>query len=86
MTTPFQARRQTRCPAHKKRFTVVRVNSDKFDTHAHRSFERAMEMAMPDRGSLVEVFVVCDNDAGSARLQKLHKTDMVRQFRTKGGR
>lgn len=75
------------CPRDTKRFTVVRVNNKPFDSHSGRSFERAMELAMPDRGSKIDVFVVCAGDAGEARMPYAYEKrgKLVRSFRYKRG-
>lgn len=69
------------CKVGEKRFNVVRVNGDSSDTHAGRSFQQAMASAQPDRGSKVDVFIVCARDAGAARLKR---GVMTRSFRYKG--
>jgi hypothetical protein len=89
MATHIQRRRSgLKCTTGEKRFTVVRVDQDPSDTHSGRSFERALELAMPDRGALVEVFSVCAKDVASARLHGVYVTrgTLVRKFRFKGGR
>ena len=75
------------CKVGEKRFTVVVVNGHASDSHAGRSFESAMKLAQPDRGSLVEVYVTCAKDAGAARLPyHFHNNGkLVRRFRTKKG-
>lgn len=80
------ARRTIRCKAGERRFTVLRVNSDKADTHAARSYEAALRLAQPDRGARLDVFAVCAQDAGAARL-KLHYgySQLLRTMRYKRG-
>lgn len=75
------------CHVGEKRFTVVVVNGHAFDSHAGRSFESAMRLATPDRGSLVEVYVTCAKDGGEARMPYHFKNrgKLVRRFRTKRG-
>jgi len=87
-TTHKQAKRKIQCGTTEKRFTVVRVNRDATDTHSGRSFERAMELAMPDRGAVIEVFSVCAADVASARMPYAYQKrgQLVRRFRFKGGR
>jgi hypothetical protein len=73
-----------RCTSGEKRFTVLRVNGDSSDTHAGRSFEAALRLAQPDRGSKVDVFVTCARDGGAARLNYKHGK-LVKSFRAKRG-
>lgn len=83
----MQRRRKGRCTSGDRRFTVVRVNGDPYDTHAGRSFEDAFNLANPDRGSLIEVFSVCAKDGGFARLPAAYEQgQLLRKFRHKGGR
>jgi hypothetical protein len=76
-----------RCNAGDKRFTVVVVNGDPYDSHSGRSFEQAMGTAMPDRGSRVDVYVTCARDGGEARLPGNYKQKgkLTRSFRSKRG-
>jgi hypothetical protein len=76
-----RAKAPIRCTGGAQRFTVIRVNGDTFDTHAGRSFEKAIKAAQPDRGATVEVFRTCAADAGAARL---NKGVLVRSFKYKG--
>lgn len=80
------AKRSIRCSRSEQRYTVVRVNGDPYDTHAGRSFERAMDLALPDRGARVEVFAVCAADGASARQPHTYKKrgQLLRSFRYKG--
>jgi len=78
-----QHRRMIRCLPAEQRFTVLRIDGDPKDTHAARSFEAALRLAQPDRGSTVEVFRTCARDPGAARLQRLQANMLVRQFRKK---
>lgn len=50
------------------KFIVVRVDGDPSDTYAAETLEQAMDLAMPDSGSRVEVAEVEAEDAGAARL------------------
>ena len=79
--------RGLRCGTGDKRFTVVVVNGDQYDSHAARSFERAMALAQPDRGSRVDVYVTCARDGGEARMPYKYMANgkHVRAFRTKRG-
>lgn len=88
MTNIQRRRSGLKCRTGEKRFTVVRINQDPSDAHSGRSFERAMELALPDRGALVEVFSVCAKDVVSARMGYvyLNHGKLVRRFRFKGGR
>lgn len=74
-------RRSIQCKVNEKRFTVIRVNGDSSDTHAGRSFQSALESAMPDRGSLIEVFATCATDAGAARIKR--GGQLLRKFKYK---
>ena len=76
-----------RCPINTKRFTVLRVNGDDYDTHAGRGFEQALRAAQPERGSRVDVFVTCARDAGEARMPYNYKKagKKVKTFRAKRG-
>ena len=76
-----QKKRTIKCKISEKRFTVVRVDRDPKDTHSGRSFQDAMDSAMPDRGSRIEVFAVCARDAGAARLKR---GQLLRSFKYKG--
>jgi len=80
------ARRSIRCGNDEKRFTVIRVNGDQYDTHAARSFESALDLALPDHGAKVEVFTVCAKDAGEARMPFAYQKrgQLLRSFRFKG--
>jgi len=80
------ARRSIKCRADERRFTVLRVDRSPHDTHAARSFEQALELALPNRGSTVEVFAVCASDAGVARLPSVYEKrgELLRKFRYKG--
>jgi len=83
-----QRRRTLKCRVNERRFTVVRVNGDPHDTHAGHSFEAAMRLATPDRGSTVEVFAVCGKDPGAVRLPSEYEKrgQLLRKFKVKGGR
>lgn len=61
------------CRSGEKRFTVVTVDGDPYDSHAARSFERAYALAQPDRGSSFQVWRTCAGDAGEARLPSNYK-------------
>ncbi len=52
----------------KEQYVIVRVDRDPFDTHAALTLGEAVELAMPDAGSVVEWTVWMANDAGLARL------------------
>jgi hypothetical protein len=82
------ARRTLRCDVNERRFTVIRIDGDPYDTHAGRSFESAWKLAIPDRGARVDVFAVCASDAGAARLPSAYtkRGQLLRTFRFKGGR
>lgn len=74
------------CRRGEKRFTVLKINGDPYDTFAARSFEAALRLAQPDRGDLVEVFRVCAKDAGEARLPHAGRASRrIRKFRFKRG-
>lgn len=77
--------RKVKCLIGEKRFTVLRVNGDPYDTHAGRSFEQALRTASPDRGARIDVFSVCADDSGSARLPSTYKKRgaLVKSFRFK---
>ena len=66
-------KRKIACQVGERRFTVVVVGSDPYDSHAAKSFQRALELAMPDRGSRLTVWSVCASEAGSARLPSTYK-------------
>jgi hypothetical protein len=80
------ARRNIRCGSNERRFTVLRINHALYDTHAGRSFEAALELALPNRGDHVAVFAVCARDAGAARLPSVYEKrgQLLRKFRYKG--
>lgn len=80
----MQRRRTLKCDRDTRRFTVVRVNGDPRDTHAGRSFEQALRLAQPDRGSRIDVYAVCSKDAGAARFEPLRRGEKLRTFRFKG--
>lgn len=61
------------CRPGEKRFTVLRIDGDDYDSHAGRSFEAAKRSAQPDRGSKIDVFVTCAYNAGDARLPANYK-------------
>ena len=65
--------RKVTCRRGEKRFTVIKVGSDDYDTHAGRSFEAALRLAMPDRGSQLTVYSVCAPDGGMARMPSQYK-------------
>jgi len=58
------------------KFVVVRVDGDPSDTYAAETLEEAMDLAMPDSGSRVEMAEVEAEDAGAARL-KAEDTDFT---------
>lgn len=80
-------RKRMRCNIGEKRFTVLRIDGDPYDTHAARSFEEALKIANPDRGSKIDVFSVCSDDPGAARLPSTYQKrgKLVRSFRSKRG-
>ena len=80
------ARRTIRCGPDERRFTVLRIDNAPYDTHAGRSFERALDLALPNRGSKIDVFAVCASDAGAARLPSVYERrgELLRKFRYKG--
>ena len=58
-------------------WVVVRVNRDSADTHAvecegdlPEALRRALDLAMPDKGSRVEYAIVTTDDGGWARLMR----------------
>lgn len=73
------------CRSGEKRFTVVQVDGDPYDSHAGRSFESAYALASPDRGSRIKVFRTCAADGGEARLPSnyLKRGVLVRTQRAK---
>ena len=79
------AKRSIRCAPGEQRFTVIRVNGDDYDTHAGRSFERARDLALPDRGARLDVFAVCAVDPGAARMPAVYKKrgQLLRTMRVK---
>jgi len=82
------ARRTIKCLPGERRFTVLRVDRAAYDTHAARSFEQALDLALPNRGSTVEVFAVCASDVATARFPSVYERrgELLRKFRFKGGR
>lgn len=66
--------RKVACKRGEKRYTVLVINRDPYDSHAARSFEQAMRLALPDRGSTVDVWSVCASDARAARMPSVYKT------------
>jgi hypothetical protein len=76
-----------KCAVGTKRFTVIRVNGNGFDSYAGRSFESALRSAQPDRGARLDVFVVCARDAGEARLTTsyIKHGKLVKSIRYKRG-
>lgn len=78
-------RKAVRCSPGEKRFTVVTVNNDPYDSHAGRSFEQAYALAQPDPGSRIKVYRTCAGDGGEARLPSnyLKKGVLVRTQRAK---
>jgi len=79
--------RKISCRRGEKRFTVIQVGRDPYDTFAGRSFEAALRLAMPDRGSQLTVRSVCAPDAGAARLPSTYKKRgyVTRRMRYKRG-
>jgi len=77
---------RVRCPAGQQRFTVIVVNDDPKDSHAGRSFAEAMDLALPDPGSRVDVWRTCAPDSGAARLFYDQHGEHLRSFRSRGGR
>jgi hypothetical protein len=73
-----------KCFPGEKRYTVLRVDGDDFDTHAGRNFEKALRLASPDRGSKVDVFVTCARSGAEARLS-FKRGKLVKTFRAKRG-
>jgi hypothetical protein len=84
----MQRKRTLKCNVGEKRWTVVRVRGDAYDTTAGRSFEEAMRVAIPNRGDRVDVFAVCAGDAGAARLPSAYgkRGQLVKSFKYRGGR
>ncbi len=82
----FTIRMDPVVPPGTKRFTVLRINGDDYDTHAARSFQAAMESALPDRGSRIDVIQTYATDAGAARLPSTYAKNgrLVRSFIYKG--
>ena len=79
-----QRKAKLSCPRGAKRFTVVVINRDPYDSHAAHSFERAMDLALPDRGAHVDVFVTCAQDASEAQMPYAYKKGILtRSFRFK---
>jgi len=79
-------KRKIKCRKGEKRFTVLVVNHDPYDSHAGRSFEQAFDQANPDRGSHIEVYATCAMDGGAARMPGVYRQgQLLRQFRTKRG-
>jgi hypothetical protein len=74
------------CPTGSKRFTVIQVGTSDVDSHAGRSFEQALELAMPDRGNRLSVYVTCARSGSEARLPAnyLSRGKLVRRFRFRG--
>ncbi len=77
--------RKVTCKRGERRFTVLVVNGDPYDSHAARSFETALQSANPDRGSQIAVWAVCAPDAGAARLPSQYRRRgyVTRRFRSK---
>lgn len=75
------------CHPGERRFTVVRVNGDPYDSHVGRSLEAALDLALPDRGATVEVFRTCAAEAGEARMPYNYEKRgrLVSRFRYKRG-
>jgi hypothetical protein len=73
------------CEIGERRWNVVVINRDPYDSHAGRSFEDAMDLALPDRGSHIDVYVTCAKDGGEARMPYNYKKKgkLSRSFRFK---
>jgi hypothetical protein len=73
------------CEINERRYNVVVINRDPHDSHAGRSFEAAMNLALPDRGAHIDVYVTCAFDAGEARMPYNYKKKgkLTRSFRYK---
>lgn len=52
------------------KWIVVRINRSNSDTFAAHTLEGALELAMPDDGSVIEHGTVTARDAGMARLMR----------------
>lgn len=80
-----QRRARPKCKIGEKRFTVVVINRDPYDSHAGRSFEDAMDLALPDRGAHIDVYVTCADDGGESRMPFNYKKKgkLTRSFRFK---
>jgi len=72
------------CRPGEKRFTVLRINGDDYDSHAGCSFEAAKRLAQPDRGSKIDVFVTCAYSGADARMPANYKRGkLVKTIRAK---
>jgi len=81
-----QRKARPKCRIGQKRFTVVVINRDSHDSYAARSFERALNLAQPNRGSRVDVYVTCAKDAGEARMPSVYRNGtLTRSFRYNRG-
>lgn len=78
-------KRPPSCRGGDRRFTVVVVGNDPNDSHAARSFEKAMASAQPDRGDRVTVYRTCAKSEAEARLPSNYrrKGAVVRAGRAK---
>src|SRR3990167_8531166 len=61
-------------------FFVVRVDRDPADTHAAKTVVEALDLALPNDGSPVEIFQVQAVNAGAARLMPLNANNKIREF------
>jgi len=87
----MQRKRSLKCPANSRRFTGVAVGSEsqvshhRGDVSVGRSFEQAMELALPDKGDHVGVYAVCGKEAGEARMNVMNgKGELLRVFKSHG--
>jgi len=80
------ARRTIKCPRGERRFTVIQIERDPWNTVAARTIPAAMKLALPaDPGSTIDVYGVCAETAEKAAYKVTHYGDgrKIRTFRAK---
>jgi len=87
----MQRKRTMKCPAGSRRFTAVTVGTEsevshhRGDVSVGRSFEQAMELALPDKGNYVGVYATCGQEPNEARHAVMQgKGQLLRVFKIHG--
>jgi hypothetical protein len=61
------------CNRNSRAFTVAQVGTNRLGAAAAITKKDAIELLMPDKGDVVQLFAVCAKDAGDARFLHANK-------------